>query len=293
MILSLLLSPAFAADPLSACCTAAGSRACPVEWPVTGPGTTYIAEDGGVRATGLWKAGCYAGLRFDAGAATSFRTKPLDGATSLVVDGPGAACFDAVCALPPALCASWDGDVARIAGCRGPAPASAWTAEAVTDSAAVVVDRRVIRVVRQVSNGTATSSLDLSVPKAPAAGCRTAGALRDTSTSQVDAGDTAMLAGNVADGLARYRAAITLNACNAFAWVGLGQAFLEAGAPVPAAEALRVATTLLPSHYTAWTDLGRAEEALGHRREASSAYHAALVAKPDFGPAVEGYARTR
>ena len=103
----------------------------------------------------------------------------------------------------------------------------------------------------------------------------------------------AMIAGKIEVAMRHYRSAITLNPCNPFAWVGVGEAMLEVGSPIPAAQALRVATALQPGHYTAWLDLGRAEEAVGHRAEAAEAYREALVAKPDFAPAMDGLARTR
>jgi tetratricopeptide (TPR) repeat protein len=101
------------------------------------------------------------------------------------------------------------------------------------------------------------------------------------------------MAGEYATALNKYRAAITINACNAFAWAGMGEALVQLEEPNAAKKALRVATRLMPTHYQAWTNLGRAEEATGRTSEAAAAYEKALAAHPGHGPADEGLRRTR
>lgn len=138
-----------------------------------------------------------------------------------------------------------------------------------------------------------TAGWDLTLPPAPPEPCRTAGGMRDASASQVDAGNEAAMSGDMNTALAKYRAAITINSCNAFAWADLGETLLLLGEPARARTALEIATRLMPTHYQAWTNLGRSEEALGRTAAASEAYRSALKAQPGFGPAEEGLQRTR
>jgi hypothetical protein len=302
MLTMLWVSVALAADPLSACCAAARSASCPAEWTVTGPDTRFSASpnpDGGAPlavASGLWRVTCNSGARFSPAATASFPFQPSSGTSITAVDAAGAACFDAACALPPDLCATFDGTVGRIAPCNGVDRPEAWTQAPEVDSVAAVLDGRVVRVTLDAPSTSPQPppDIDATVPPTPEpAACRAPAAARGASSEQVDAGDAALLAGNAREAMSRYRAAITLNACNPFAWVGLGLGLLDVRAPRAAANALRTATSLQPNHYAAWTDLGRAEEASGRRAEAADAYRRALLVKPDYTPAIEGAARTR
>jgi tetratricopeptide (TPR) repeat protein len=109
---------------------------------------------------------------------------------------------------------------------------------------------------------------------------------------QVDEGNDAAIQGDFDTALNKYRAAITINVCNAFAWADMGEVFLSISDPTRARTALTAASRLMPTHYQAWTNLGRAEEQLGRRAEAASAFSRALQANPGYAPADEGLQRT-
>ncbi|MEQ1502580.1 MAG: tetratricopeptide repeat protein, partial [Myxococcota bacterium] len=131
------------------------------------------------------------------------------------------------------------------------------------------------------------------VPPAPPIPCAVPGGLRDPSNAQVDAGNDEMVAGRLAVALDRYRAAITLNQCNATAWTALGDGLLQTGNAAAARAALEAATRLSPTHFHAWTSLGAALERTGDRSGAAAAYQRALQGQPGYPPATAGLARVR
>lgn len=133
---------------------------------------------------------------------------------------------------------------------------------------------------------------DLAVPPLPPTPCVPNAALRQPSVLQVDAGDEATLAGDPASALGHYRAAITIDACNPFAWAALGHALLGANSPAGAVPALETATRLMPAHFRAWTDLGLARETLQLIPQAVEAYHEALSLQDAYAPARDGLQRT-
>jgi cytochrome c-type biogenesis protein CcmH/NrfG len=132
---------------------------------------------------------------------------------------------------------------------------------------------------------------DLSLPALPPQPCVPQPALRAASSAQVDLGDEARVAGDMVRSAGHYRAALVVDACNAFAWAGLGQALLGADSPQSAVLALETATRLMPNHFRAWTQLGEAREALGLVPLAISAYQEALVLRGDYEPAADGLQR--
>jgi tetratricopeptide (TPR) repeat protein len=96
------------------------------------------------------------------------------------------------------------------------------------------------------------------------------------------------------EGAAReYRAALTMDTCNGYAWLGVGEAANALDRPDLAIRSLRVATRLLPRHHGALLLLAKAYEAFGQRPLAAEAYRRALELSPGLPDAVEGYARTR
>jgi hypothetical protein len=321
---SLLVAAAFAGTPgLQACCTGANAGACPTELPVAGPGTSYTPEGGASRILGVWKLSCDGVARFDKAATQVVSAIPSDG-TVLTPMGSGAAqCFDAACKLPAALCVVHDGERARVVECatQRPADANGWATLPADDSRAVVVGGRVVKArtayagasspatqatvfqagappeVHRAATGASgavdKSRLDLSVPSDPPDPCKAAAALYDESGKQVDAADEAAMQGDWQSAMGKYRAAISINQCNAFAWAAMGEALMTLDEPARARGALSVATRLMPTHFQAWTNLGRAEEALGRPAEAAAAYRKALEARPGYGPADEGLQRTK
>jgi hypothetical protein len=139
---------------------------------------------------------------------------------------------------------------------------------------------------------TKSAVLDVSLPPAPPTPCVVQPQLRQPSIDQVELGDEASIRGDVNAAVGHYRAAITINVCNAFAWAQLGTSLLDANADDPASEALDYATRLMPQHFRAWTDLGRVREKLGQYTGAIEAYQEALTLRPGYVPAEAGLRRS-
>jgi hypothetical protein len=138
----------------------------------------------------------------------------------------------------------------------------------------------------------AEAGLVIEIPQPPlSADCGTAETLRAESRRLVDAGNEAELAGQDQRAIDAYRAALTLDACNPFAWADLGATAVRLQRPAEAALALAQAVELQPRHYTAFTNLGLAYEALGHPELARAAYMSALGLRPHHAPAQRGLER--
>lgn len=309
-----LVATALAGTPgYQACCSAAGAVACPTELSVAGPGGAFAVEGAATRLTGVWTLACDGGARFDPAASQLTAARPPEGGVISPIAQSAAACFDAACGLPAALCVRHEGDRARVTACDGtPATLALWQSLPVEDTRAAVVDKRVLTV-RDVTATTPRPAIaalppvtpatsvaaaapltapDLTVPDAPPDPCRPS-AERLASQAQVGDGNSAAMKGDYGYALQRYRAAITLNTCNAFAWADMGEAFLALHDAGKARTTLLIATRLMPSHYTAWANLGKSNEILGDLLAAADAYGKALETKPDFGPAIEGLARVK
>ena len=308
-----MVAAALAGTPgYQACCAAAGATACPVDLYASGPGSSLAAEGVATKLTGVWTLSCDGGARFDPAASQLTAARPAEGGVISPIAQSAAACFDAACKLPAALCLVHEGDRARVVACdRTAASLALWQSLPVEDTRAAVVDKRVLTV-RDVSASTprapvqavaaavppptapavASTPVDLTVPDAPPDPCRPS-AQRLESQAQVGDGNSAALKGDFGYALQRYRAAITLNNCNAFAWADLGEAFLALKDAGKARSVLLIATRLMPSHYTAWANLGKSHEILGDLLAAAGAYEKALEAKPGFAPAAEGLARVK
>ncbi len=136
------------------------------------------------------------------------------------------------------------------------------------------------------------AAVDTNLPDPPPAPCVVQPHLRQPSIDQVELGDERFVAGEMGLALGHYRAAITINQCNPFAWAQLGTAMLEAGAAEPAEAALQYATRLMPQHFRAWTDLGRAREKRGEHVQAIAAFQEALTVRPGYIPAEAGLRRS-
>jgi hypothetical protein len=133
----------------------------------------------------------------------------------------------------------------------------------------------------------------LEIPEPPlSSSCDTAEMLRTESRRRVDVGNETELAGNVQQAIDEYRAAITLDPCNPYAWADLGALALKLDRAPQAALALSQAVEQQPRHYTAFSNLGLAYEALGQPALARQAFAAALALRPHHQPAIEGLERT-
>ena len=296
---------------LFACCRDVGSQTCPAELQVVGPGSSYESNPSGGPTTvdGVWRLSCDSGATFDKAGTFSSAAFPSQSFVVTAVDPNALACFAASCSLPPHICVATVGERARAVDCttQQNGDALAWATPSAPAKSAAVVAGRVLAVtsvqglpasagpvvVAASDAPSGSAGLDLTVPVTPPDPCHPNAALRPAADSQVDAGNLSEMKSDYATALGKYRAAITIDACDPFAWAALGQTFLELEDPKRAQSALIVATRLMPAHYQAWTNLGQADERLGRPSEAADAYAKALAAHPGFVAADQGLARTR
>lgn len=139
----------------------------------------------------------------------------------------------------------------------------------------------------------ALAELTAPLPKDPTVPCRAAGdAVRSEARKRVDIGDERRVARDMAGAIHEYRAALSMDGCSAYGWLGLGQTAASLGRPDIAVRALENATRILPAHYGAWSSLGRAYEDVGQIDRAARAYDRALALNPSLGEALEGRRRT-
>jgi len=297
----LLASLAAAGPGLDACCRAAGAPTCPSEIEAVGPGS--YADGNGQR--GLWSLPCDGPTRFHGDRATTLSglgpgsvVTPLDPASSR--------CFDASCRLPSGLCLSNAGGRYRLARCSDGTEASAtvWSAGPRSPYGAAVVAGRVLNGAPRTlaaaapppvmpSSAVAPVSLDTTVPAPPPDRCVPNPALRQPSIDQVDAGNEAMVGGDWALAADKYRAAITIDQCNGFAWSSLADALLQTGHPQEARQAAVPATALTPRSAHPWTILGRAAQATGDRITAIEAFEKALSIQPGHPQAAAALSQLR
>jgi Tfp pilus assembly protein PilF len=269
------------AEQLATCCRAAGVAACPSELLAMGPGSSSTGISAGLvpavhELTGVWKLRCGGGTAFEPQRTLVVTDPPTEGVVLGALDPAVASCFERSCALPSGVCLRSEQGKLRVVSCSdGRPPAAAmWS-----------------NPVQGPVPAAPASNLDLTVPQRPGLPCTAQASTRVPSNQQVDQGNDAIVAGDVALALDRYRAAITLHRCNAFAWAALGEALLQAGHPLPARHAFEGATSLMPAHFHAWTRLGEAQEQLGERGAAALSFRTALEKKPGHAPALAGMAR--
>lgn len=138
----------------------------------------------------------------------------------------------------------------------------------------------------------AVAQLTQGLPRDPPEECEAPiEALRSEARKQVMTGDDLRLGKDAAGAIQKYRAALSMDACNGYAWLGLGESAVALERPDIAIRALRNATTLLPQHYGAWTELGQAYEAIQQVDMAISAYKKALALKPGLAVPMAGVQR--
>lgn len=141
---------------------------------------------------------------------------------------------------------------------------------------------------------SAPAPLVLDLPPDPPDPCvPAADAMRAESRKRVSSGDDFRMANRPADALKDYRAALTMDKCNGYAWMSIAQVANDAGRTDVAVRALRHTTRLVPTHPGGWLMLGRAYEAIGQRTMAAEAYKKATEIAPGNAEAIEGYMRTR
>lgn len=164
--------------------------------------------------------------------------------------------------------------------------------------AGIIVEQAVVREVETreypphlPAEGPLEIQLDFSLPDAPGQRCWVSTQVAEEATRRLDLGDESRLRGDFQTAVEEYRAAVTLDRCNAIAWAALGQLALQADDKGKATYSLDIATRLRPEHYGAMTNLGLAYEAQGRVVEAREAYRRALQTRPGHPPAAAGLAR--
>jgi hypothetical protein len=289
-----LVAPASADAPaLDACCQAAGLTECPETVFALGEESVQISSPTGTSVSGAWALSCTSGPVWD----EAFHGTSTQSATTGTLLGglspEAAACFDASCRLPEGTCVRPSGQTVMLSRCTGTPIMNdaAFTAPLRDARGAVVIGNRVVG--SAVEPASASAAPDPTVPPAPPMPCTAATSLRLAANEQIDAGNEAMVHEDLTTALDRYRAALTMDRCNAQAWAALGDALLSAGYPTEARTALDLATRLMPTHAHAWTRLGEASEAEGDRQAARTAYQKALVQSPGYAPAEQGLHRVQ
>ncbi|MSP54053.1 MAG: tetratricopeptide repeat protein [Myxococcales bacterium] len=142
------------------------------------------------------------------------------------------------------------------------------------------------------SSAAAITQLTEGLPRDPPEQCQPPpDALRSESRKQVMTGDDLRLAKDASGAIQKYRAAISMDSCNGYGWIGLGESAILLGRPDLAVRTLRNATMLMPQHYGAWLELGQAYESINEVEAAISSYQRALAVKPGLAGAVDGLAR--
>lgn len=285
---------AWAGPALDACCRAAGAATCPDTVEAMGPGSQPM----GARLRGVWVVPCDGPQRFDAQREVPTTGPNAEGTVFTPLVPAAAQCFDATCRLPRGLCLRIVEGRYRLVDCASDVPASAttWSAPAGEPGRVAVVAGRVLRrspgplpeadapptdaPKRPLGATAAGLAVDPRVPAPPPTPCIPDPTLRKPSIDQVDLGNEAMVAGDWARATDTYRAAITIDPCNGFAWSSLADALVQTGHAHEALQAAEPATRLLPRSAHPWTILGRAAQATGDREAAIRAYEQALAVQP-------------
>jgi hypothetical protein len=314
-----------------ACCARLGEASCPTTVDALGPRPDGLPHPHGGRVTGAWQLSCDDGAAWYPAAQRTLPVPApeglLMGLPPTAARCFAAAC---ALPADLCVHVRDSGARALRCGDGAPAPGVVWSAAAVEPGQVVLSQGRALRAVVRtplapgealppaaaatsgaapvgpagpsapayVSYGDALAAgrptaggLDLSLPEAPADPCVTTPALRQPAIDQVDQGDEAALQRDAARAAGHYRAALSLDRCNATAWTGLGRAWLDAGAAAQAATALVHAARLQPRYAPAWSLLGRAREALGQPDLAREAWKIALDLKPGDADATAGLRR--
>jgi hypothetical protein len=288
-----LASAVTPAEQLAGCCRTAGAAACPSEILAMGPGSQSRELSTGLtpsahELTGIWKLRCGGGTAFEPQRTLVVTERPTDGMVLGALDPAVASCFERSCALPSGICLRHQQGKLRVVGCSdGMPPVAAMWSSPVRGPTPVAAPTPV----SLAPVATAPGQLDVSVPDRPSIPCTAQPSTRTLSNDQVDQGNDAIVSGNLGLALDRYRAAITLHRCNAFAWAAMGEALWQAGHPLPARDAFEGATLLMPAHFHAWTRLGEAQEQLGQQGDAAVSFRRALEQKPGHVPALAGLSR--
>lgn len=312
LLMVLLARPTLADDAeFRACAAAVGLPAAAPELLVMGVDTLTVPRGAGTEAVGLWRLSCDGTAFFEVDASARFDVAPRPGEVSSVwTPRPALACFMKTCSFPRGACPHAEGGAPVIRRCDalmapatftepGPPPPSGRVPVLVRGKPVMVTPVRPQAASPSPATPTAARTTTAQptpggafvVPPTPDGPCTSSPSVAAESRRQLSIGNEAEVAGRLDAAADGYRAALSLDRCNAFGWVALGGLALRMNEPEAARRSLETALALQPTHYGAATDLGRALEALGRRDEAASAYQKALVAKPGHPPAAAALER--
>jgi hypothetical protein len=317
----------------AACCAAGGLGRCDTELRVRTESSRLDPSGMDTRVQGTWRLACDGSGRFDVGDTVEVDHEPEYGEVLQSGQNPLAVhCFAEACSLPRGVCvgpANFNGDV-RLVGCIDGMPASQADLAAAPGRApgpgavVVVIDGRPL-VAEPPASGPADAPaveaptigsppapgplpapaaaasprpapgpVALALPDDPPDPCPAAAdAIRAEARKRVGSGDDSRMAGRADDALRDYKAALTLDRCNGYAWMSIAQLTVDAGRTDLSIRALKNATRLVPRYPPAWVILARAYEAIGQRSMAAEAWRTASALAPGNAEAVEGYMRTR
>ncbi len=99
--------------------------------------------------------------------------------------------------------------------------------------------------------------------------------------------------GRLAEAVARYRQALSLDPLVAGAWNNLGVALLDLDDHAAAVAALRTCIALRPADAVAFNNLGTGYDGVGRPEEATRVFLRALTIQPDYGKALNNLGNSR
>jgi hypothetical protein len=296
-------------DDLQACCRAGGIEFCEDHLRVYGEKTRVSRDPGGWLLEGVYAYTCDGAVAFQGDAVVYLDHAPAPDEIAMPeVPAELVACFLRSCALPPNRCASAPSatGVRTVVSCTGEAPPTAGGTRVIIGSKVILADPVAVNTApaaptpappAPVSGQNPTMSdpiaaLVAGLPPDPTAPCQAAtDSARVESRQLVIHADDLRIAGDYPGALARFRAALTVDRCNAYGWLGLGQAAAALARPDLAIRGLKNATMLMPKHYGAWTELGKAYETIGQIPHAVDAYNRALALNSGYAEAQAGARR--
>lgn len=121
--------------------------------------------------------------------------------------------------------------------------------------------------------------------------CTDSPTLRSESHRRVDIGNEALAAGRPQKAVDEYRAALTIDRCDAYAWAAIGGLALEQGRSDLAITAFQQTLRFNPRHYLAAARLGLAWERQGRLDLAVESFRRSLEIRPGFPEAAQGLER--
>ena len=265
------------------CCKQAGLVGCPTQIRAHGPDSHLSKEGGAWRVSGLWLLDCDTGATYQDGATAVVAQRPMAGQVIRMATPTSALnCFAQHCALPAGSCMRAAGNTGEVVLVR--CSDNGMLTESEMTTSAPPPEPAPAPAPPQPA-APAPTALDLTLPP-PATRCADTAGLMDAAQAQASQGDTRLSQGARAEAANTYRAALTIDPCNAGGWTGLGHVALLAGDHRTAVTALEAATGLKPKVTKGWFLLGKAHVATGEKDDARDAFDRALELSPDHAEAI-------